>query len=161
MTPVILVIEDDAPVREALLRDLRPFATIATIEPAETAEEAWDLVEELSADQPLALVLADHRLPGRSGVDLLVDLSRHAVGASARKVLVTGQAGHADTIRAVNDAALDHYVAKPWDADELVAVCRTQLSEWVAAHAPDVLPFLAVLDPVVLLPAMRDRPRPD
>ena len=33
--------------------------------------------------------------------------------AGARKVLVTGQADQADTVRAVNNAGLDHYIAKP------------------------------------------------
>ena len=98
MKPVILVIEDDAAVRDAVLRDLRPFAPIATIEAAESAEEAWEVVAGLDEHTPLALVLADHRLPGRSGVDLLVELAADPRGRTARKVLVTGQAGHDDTI---------------------------------------------------------------
>jgi CheY-like chemotaxis protein len=161
MTPVILVVEDDAPVLDALVRDLRPFRPIATIEAVESAEEATGVIDALGSGQPLALVLADHRLPGRSGVDLLVDLSLDPRHRGVRKVLVTGQAGHADTIRAVNQAHLDHYIAKPWDPGELHDVVRTQLSLWVVDHATDVLPFLAHLDPEVLLPATRRRTAPD
>jgi two-component system chemotaxis response regulator CheY len=31
-----------------------------------------------------------------------------------RKILLTGQANHADTIRAVNEAHIDNYFEKPW-----------------------------------------------
>ena len=161
MTPVILVVEDDAPVRDALVADLRPFLPVATIEATETAEEAWDVVGSFARDERLALVLADHRLPGQSGVEFLVELSGDPAGVGVRKVLVTGQADHDDTIRAVNDAHLDHYISKPWDVDELVAVVRDLLSRWVAEEAEDVLPFLAHLDADILLPAMRRRAGPD
>ena len=50
---------------------------------------------------------------------------------AARRVLVTGQAGHEDTIRAINEAELDHYVAKPWDPEEFRAVVREQLTDFV------------------------------
>ena len=55
----------------------------------------------------LSLILADHRLPGRDGVDLLVELHRQPDTAVIKKVLVTGQADQQDTIRAVNEAGLD------------------------------------------------------
>lgn len=114
MKLVILVVEDEPEVRDAVVGDLAPFAQVARIEPAEDVEDAWEVVAEAEADgDALALVLADHRLPGRSGVDMLVEMSSDERTAAARKVLVTGQADQADTIRAVNEAGLDHYVAKP------------------------------------------------
>src|SRR5690606_26312253 len=111
---VVLVVEDEPEVREALVRDLEPITGSVRVDAAGDVGDAGAAVEEIAAaGDVLGLVLADHRLPGRSGVDFLVSLAedpghRHVT----RKVLVTGQAGHADTIRAVNDAGLDHYIAK-------------------------------------------------
>ncbi len=161
MKLVILVVEDDPPVRDALVADLAPFGAVARIEVAESAEEASELVADLGRDERLALVLADHRLPGRSGVDFLVGLSGSMADPAVRKVLVTGQADHADTIRAVNDAGLDHYIAKPWDPDDLATVVRDLLSRWVADQVDDVLPYLAHLDSEILLPAVRRHTDPD
>jgi response regulator RpfG family c-di-GMP phosphodiesterase len=158
---VVLVVEDEPEVRDALVRDLRPLAPVADVEAADDAEEAAEVVAELAPDQRLALVLADHRLPGRSGVDLLVDLESDPRHASARKVLVTGQADLADTVRAVNLAGLDHFVAKPWDPAELDAVVRDQLTAFVADHVDDVLPYLAHLDAERLLAAARRTTRAD
>ena len=158
MTLGVLVVEDEAEVREALVRDLAPFAQIARIEAAESAQDARTAIEELTdAGLPLALVLADHRMPGQSGVDLLVDLHREERTRAARKVLVTAQAGLAETVKAVNDAGLDHYIAKPWDPAELSDVVRAQLTEYVLHEVRDVLPYLAVLDAGRLLDAARDR----
>ncbi len=154
----VLVVEDEAEVRDALVRDLAPFAAITRIEAAQSADDAREAIAYLdAAGCPLALVLADHRMPGQSGVAFLVDLHADPVTRAARKVLVTGQAGLADTVRAVNEAGLDHYIAKPWTPEELTAVVRAQLTEFVLAEVDDVLPYVAVLDGPRLLEAARDR----
>lgn len=156
---VVLVVEDEPEVRDALVRDLQPLAASVRIEVADDAEDAEAVVREVAeAGDVLGLVLADHRLPGRTGVDLLVDLAEDPdhVGVT-RKVLVTGQADHADTIRAVNEAGLDHYIAKPWDAEELRAVARAALTDAVLDAGLDPLPFVADLDGPRLLEAYRLR----
>jgi response regulator RpfG family c-di-GMP phosphodiesterase len=154
----ILVLEDERPVREALSRDLAPLAATVRVEAAEDVPDAWQVVEEVEADgDVLALVLADHRLPGDSGVDLLVAMLDDPRTAATRKVLVTGQADQQDTIRAVNEAGLDHYVAKPWDPDELRAVVRDQLTEFVLAERLDPLPHLRALDAARAMDQLRDR----
>ena len=94
MKLVVLVVEDEPPVREAVLADLAEPARVVRLEAAEDVEDAWEVVGEVDEDgDVLALVLADHRLPGRTGVDMLVEMMDDARTAAARKVLVTGQAG--------------------------------------------------------------------
>jgi response regulator RpfG family c-di-GMP phosphodiesterase len=154
----VLILEDERPVREALARDLAGFADVVRVEVAEDVPDAWQVVEELDVDgDRLALVLADHRLPGTSGVEFLVQLLDDPRTARARKVLVTGQADQQDTIRAVNEAGLDHYIAKPWDVDELTEVVRDQLTEHVTEHRLDPLPHLRVLDAARVMPLLRER----
>lgn len=143
----ILIVEDEPEVRDALIRDVAPFESRFRIEAADDVEDARAAVAALEAGgQKVALVLCDHMLPGVHGVDFLIELNDDKRTRPARKVLVTGQAGLEDTIRAVNDADLDHYVAKPWEEAELQDVVRGQLTEYVARWVDDLLPYVPILN---------------
>ena len=114
MTLTILSLEDEADVRDALERDLEQFWDKIRLEVAEDVDDAWAVIDEIVEDgDELALVLSDHRLPGKSGVDFLVELMKDDRFSATRTVLVTGQADQSDTIRAVNHAGLDYYIGKP------------------------------------------------
>ena len=155
---LILCVEDEPDVREALERDLAPFAEAFAIEMTEDVEDALAVIEEYRARHiTLGLVLADHVLRGTTGVDLLVQLHDDPATARARKVLITGQASHADTIKAINQAELDHYIAKPWTPEDLHSVVRTQLTGFVSESVDDVLPYVGVLDGAALMEIVRDR----
>ena len=155
----ILVVEDEPEVRDAIARDLEVFTPVFRIEVAEDAEDARAVMAECEArgDQ-VALVLADHLLPGERGTDFLIALQQDPATQSVRKVLITGQAGHQDTIRAINEADLNHYIAKPWDVEDMRLVVRDVLTTWVIDQEPDVLPYVAVLDGPRLMEALRNRP---
>ena len=154
----VLVVEDEPEVREAIERDLDSFTPVIGIEMAEDAADARAAMEELQrAGDVIGLVLCDHLLPGERGTDFLIALHRDPATAPIRKVLITGQAGHDDTIRAINQADLRHYIAKPWDPEDLQAVVREQLTDWVIEEGVDPLPLLAVLDGPRLLDTIRDR----
>ncbi|NCA69427.1 MAG: response regulator [Sphingobacteriia bacterium] len=147
MRLAILILEDEPDVRAALQRDLASFAERVRIEAAEDATTAREITEEIAHDgDRLALVLADHRLPGTTGIDFLIGLRMAERTGGARKVLVTGQADQEDTIRAINEAGLDHYVTKPWDPDTLRALTRELLTDYVMANRLDPLPHLSVMD---------------
>ena len=158
MELAVLVLEDEPEVRDALLRDLEPLSDGVRVEPAEDVSDARAVLQELErSGDPLALVLADHRLPGTSGVDFLVELRTDPRHGHCRKVLVTGQADQDDTIRAVNRADLDHYVAKPWEAEDLRSLVRDLLTSYVLEQDIDPLPFLKTLDAARIMPALRGR----
>jgi len=144
---VILCIEDEDEVRDAVVRDLEVFEPTFLVEMAEDADDARQVVQEIvAAGDEIALAIADHRLPGMQGTDFLIELHANPETARARKVLLTGQAGHEDTIRAINEASLDHYISKPWTEEELHSVVREQLTEYVLRNVEDVLPYVATLD---------------
>ena len=154
----ILVIEDEPEVREAIARDLESFAGHFPIELTEDVEDARTVMAELLVGgDRVGLALCDHLLPGERGVDYLVELNADPGTRPIRKVLITGQAGLEDTIRAVNEADLDHYIAKPWTADELHAVVREQLTEYVLAEVEDLLPYVNILDGPRLLEAISEQ----
>ncbi|QWW19642.1 response regulator [Schaalia sp. 19OD2882] len=156
MSLAILSVEDEVEVREALERDLECFWSHVRLETAEDVDDAWAAIDAVLADgDELALVLSDHRLPGRSGVDFLVELAADERFEGVRTVLVTGQADQDDTIRALNLAGLDHYVAKPWNPQDLVVVVRDQLTTYVLDRGVPPLPYLPVLDGVRVMEALR------
>lgn len=144
---VILCVEDEAEVRDAILRDLSPFKPLIRVEAAEDVEDARAVLRECEQDgDSVGLILCDHLLPGMRGVSFLIELQKDPRYAPTRKVLITGQAGLEDTIRAVNEANLHHYIAKPWDAEEIQSVVRAQLTEFVIETEENLVPFVGVLD---------------
>lgn len=155
---VIVCVEDEAEVREAVVRDLAPFKPLFRIEAAEDVEDALAVLREVAVDEePVGLVLCDHLLPGKRGVDFLIDLQNNPAYQATRKVLITGQAGLDDTVRAVNQARLNHYIAKPWQPADLQAVVRKELTDYVLATQDSLIPFIATLDGPRLLDAIAQR----
>lgn len=159
---VIVVVEDEPEVRTAIVRDLASLADAVRIDEADTVDDARRAMNEAAeSGDRVGLVLADHRLPGESGVDLLVSINADPELRDIRTVLITGQAGHQDTIRAINEAGLDWYFAKPWDPEELVSVVRQQLTTFVIDAGLDLLRFVRVLDGPRLLEQYARHTRPD
>ncbi len=155
---VLLCVDDEPGVLDAVVRDLAPFENAFRIETAASVDEARAIVDALPAQgRALALALCDHLMPGVTGTDYLIALNQNPATRPARKLLLTAQAGHDDTIRALNQGGLDHYIAKPWQAEALRAVVREQLTRYVLELALDPLPYLAILDTARLAEALRGR----
>jgi len=143
----ILVVEDEPEVLDAIVRDISDFEDFFPIEMADTAEEAREILQDiLEKDDRIGLILCDHVLPGDNGVELLVELQQKEETNTTRKVLITGQAGLQETVRAVNEADLKHYIAKPWNKNELVDIVKELLTDYVLDHVDDALPYMKVLD---------------
>jgi len=162
MKPIyILCVEDEPEVLAAVIRDLAPFEEKFPIESATTVAEARSVVEDVILKRgQLGVVVCDHILPGEDGVSFLVRLQQDARTAPARKILLTAQAGLAATIEAVNRAGLNHYLAKPWQPDELRAVVRRQLTDFVLENEPTVFPYFGVLEDDRLTEKVRRQPLP-
>jgi PAS domain S-box-containing protein len=71
----------------------------------------------LHDDGPFAVVCSDQRMPGLDGVGVLETVQR--LHPATIRVMITGHAGHADTLRAINVGGIAHFVTKPWNDDEL------------------------------------------
>lgn len=152
MEKINLICVDDQPeVLDAVIRDLQPLVSHFRVEEVESAAECRALLDELDdRGERVGLVISDHVMPGESGIDLLGAISRDNRFRHTRKVLLTGQATHADTIQAVNEARIDHYFEKPWQAGELVAIARRLITEYVLDSGLDYDELIPVLDQQVL-----------
>jgi CheY-like chemotaxis protein len=154
----IICIEDEPEVLEAIIRDLEMFEDYFRIEAAQSVNEARGLVQLLlSADIRPALFICDHLMPGETGVEYLVQLNCDKIMIKARKMLLTGQAGLLDTVKAINTGGLDYYMAKPWSKDHLQEVVKKLLTEFVSQNVENLLPYMMVLDAEILSDSMRQR----
>jgi len=143
----ILVVEDEPEVLDSIVRDITMFESFFPIEMADTAEEARELIEEIiDKGDEIGLILCDHVLPGDNGVELLVEMQKNSETLKTRKVLITGQAGLQETVRAVNEADLKHYIAKPWQKEDLLNIVTELLTDYVIENTENPLSFMQVLD---------------
>lgn len=157
MNYVILCVDDEREVLDALGADLKPFEKSGfVLEFASSVAEARDVVADLEEDA-LALVLCDHLMPGTTGADFLVELFKNEGTKRTKKVLVTGQASLQDTVKAVNYAKLDHYVAKPWKGPELVKLVKDLLTDYVIAVDEEPQKFALALDFARIMEAAREK----
>ena len=132
--PIILTVDDDIQVSNAIERDLRQhFRQDYRIMKATSGAEALETVQRLKQrNDQMALFLVDQRMPGMSGVEFLAEAMKFY--PRARKVLLTAYADTQAAIAAINLIGLDHYLMKPWSPPEqnLYPVLDDLLSDWLA-----------------------------
>jgi thioredoxin reductase (NADPH) len=132
--PVILAVDDEPAVLAAVARDLRRrFGERFRIVRAHSGAEALDTLAELRRrGDPVALLVADQRMPGMSGTDYLT--RAREIVPDAKRVLLTAYADTEAAIAAINEVALDYYLLKPWDPPEelLYPVVEDLLTTWEA-----------------------------
>ena len=152
----ILCVDDQAEVLDSVVRDLRPLQAFFRVEEAGSAEEAKKILDETSrSGDYIGLVISDHVMPGETGVELLGAVYRDDRFADTKKILLTGQANHADTIRAINEARIDNYFEKPWKPEDLVSTAKKLLTQFILKKGIDYKDFMPVLDQATLLENLR------
>ncbi len=134
--PVILTVDDDVSVSQAIARDLRGrYAERYRIIRAISGDEALTALEELRRrDVAVALILSDHRMPEMTGIEFL-ERARPIV-PDAKLLLLTAYADTDVAIKAINEIGLDHYLMKPWAPPEerLYPVLDDLLDAWDSAN---------------------------
>ncbi len=152
----LICVDDQREVLNAVLQDLTPLKSWVNIEECESASEALDLMEELDNEGGhIALIISDHIMPGKSGVELLTEISQDYRFLITKKVLLTGQATHQDTIMAINRARIESYIEKPWNASELLALSRRLITEYIFDKGLEYTDYQAHLDQQVVLDRLR------
>ena len=130
--PILLAIDDDTSVLEAVVQDLRAhYGQQYRIVRAASGRAALDICAQLQERrETVALFLSDQRMPGMSGVDFLQQAL--AIYPDAKRVLLTAYADTEAAIRAINAAKIHYYLNKPWDPPEekLYPVLDDLLQAW-------------------------------
>src|SRR5215475_5289514 len=137
--PVILTVDDDPMVSAAIAHDLRShYGADYRIVRAASGPEALAALARLALrDQPVALIVADQRMPQMTGIEMLKQARNCTPGA--KYLLLTAYADTDVAITAINEIGLDYYLLKPWDPpeDRLFPVVDDLLGDWRRSH-PEV-----------------------
>lgn len=136
--PVLLAVDDDRDVLNAVTRDLRQhFGQQYRVLKADSGPSALELLRGLKErNEPVALILSDQRMPGMDGVTLLQESIK--LHPASRRALLTAYADTAAAIGAINQSQVDYYFLKPWDPPEqkLFPQLDDMLGEWRASFRP-------------------------
>jgi thioredoxin reductase (NADPH) len=136
--PVLLTVDDDPEVLRAIERDLRSrYAERYRIMRANSGSAGLTTLRELKArNNPVALLLADQRMPSMDGVGFLAEaMDLHP---QAKRALLTAYADTNAAIDAINEARVHYYLMKPWDPPEekLFPALDDLLHDWTAQFRP-------------------------
>lgn len=117
---LLLVVEDQEPVRQVLVRALTRFGY--NVIPAQTAEEALAFAEEEAGE--IDLLLTDVRLPGRSGPDLARALQRRC---PALKVIYISGFTDQEVLEEAGPGGRWVFLPKPFSVEDLLGLVRRVL----------------------------------
>jgi len=136
--PVLLTVDDDPEVLRAIERDLRSrYANHYRVMRANSGSAGLATLRELKArNNPVALLLADQRMPQMDGVNFLsAAMEMHPL---AKRALLTAYADTSAAIDAINEARVHYYLMKPWDPPEekLFPALDDMLHDWTATFRP-------------------------
>jgi len=136
--PVLLTVDDDPEVLRAIERDLRhQYADRYRVLRADSGQGALETLRQLKTrNDPVALLLADQRMPQLDGVGFLSEAMN--LYPDAKRALLTAYADTDAAIRAINEVKINHYLLKPWDPPEeqLYPVIDDLLDDWLSTYHP-------------------------
>ena len=118
MSQLVLYVDDDAGNIEAFKLAFEEQFTLRT---ATGGAEALAIMER----EDIAVLLADERMPGMSGVELLARAAeRHPLSV---RVIVSAYSDTDRLLRAINHGHPYYYIVKPWNRAQLVDVIQRSL----------------------------------
>ncbi len=132
MTANILVVEDEAAIRELIVYNLQQagYATVC----ADSAEQALHRIHDALPD----LILLDWMLPVMSGVDLARTLRRNERTRLIPIIMLTARTEEGDKVRGLEVGA-DDYVTKPFSPRELIARINAVLRRLIPEASGEVV----------------------
>ncbi|HEY9848753.1 MAG TPA: response regulator [Leptolyngbyaceae cyanobacterium] len=124
----ILCVDDEKVILESLKEQLkRKFGNQYLYETAESAEEAWEIIEELhDEDIKVLVIVSDWLMPEIKGDEFLIKV--HHKFPQIVTVMLTGQADEDAVERAKREANLYCCLRKPWSEDELAKIITSSLA---------------------------------
>lgn len=142
MNAKILIVEDEAAIRELIVYNLQQagYAGIC----AENAEKAMAIIHEVLPD----LILLDWMLPNMTGIEFARVLRRNERTRLIPIIMLTARTQEADKVTGLEIGA-DDYVTKPFSPRELIARINAVLRRLVPEASAQVVEIDGLrLDPV-------------
>jgi thioredoxin reductase (NADPH) len=136
--PALLIVDDNPDVRTAIEEDLQGrYGEHYQVLSASSGAAALDVLRDLrDRSTPVALILADDRMPRMRGTELL-ERSRQ-LAPDARRVLLALFDDTADALQAINHGSAHDYLVKPWERREerVYPLLDDLLEDWRASAGP-------------------------
>lgn len=151
MSRKILVVEDEAPIREMIsfVLDNNGFNPVE----AEDFDGALEKVCEPYPD----LILLDWMLPGGTGVKLAKQLKRNEYTRDIPIIMLTARTDENDKVAGF-EAGVDDYVTKPFSPKELIARIKAVIRRVSPTSLEEPIEYQGlVLDPVAHRVAINER----
>ncbi len=117
--PHILLVDDNADMRDYLTRLLRPHYHV---EIATNGYQAWQMLLEHKPD----LIISDVMMPGMDGLQFARSIREHAGTHTIPIMLLSARAGEEAAVEGLQ-AGADDYLVKPFSARELLARVSSRL----------------------------------
>jgi len=126
--PYIICVDDDKSILISLKAQLNHhLENDFNLEFAECAEEAWEVINELHAEnKTISVIISDWIMPRIKGEEFLISV--HEKHPEIVKLMLTGHAEKEAINRATEKANLVACLGKPWDIEELIQIIRTHVS---------------------------------
>ncbi|WP_019676523.1 phosphate regulon transcriptional regulator PhoB [Arsukibacterium perlucidum] len=142
MARKILVVEDEAPIRDMLCFVLEQNGYQAI-----TAEDFPTAVNQLIEPYP-DLVLLDWMIPGGSGIQFAKKMKQHELTRNIPIIMITARGEEEDKVRGLEVGA-DDYVTKPFSPKELMARIKAVIRRVSPTSLDEVIEVQGLkLDPV-------------
>ncbi|MCX8111612.1 MAG: response regulator [Bacteroidia bacterium] len=125
--PVILFVDDEKLVLDTLTVQVRSaFGDLYDYETAQSAEEAWELIQDYKeAQRRIVLLISDWLMPLEKGDSFLIRVAKHY--PDIRLIMLSAYADEAAIERAQRYANLFAFIRKPWERDALLSQIRKAL----------------------------------
>lgn len=147
----ILLVDDEPEVLEVLKTVLESTDKFdCDITAVENGEDALDVLEE----EKYNLVLADHKMPGITGVELLTKVKEKY--PNTVRILITGYSDLQIARDAINKAEVHHYLEKPWDNEMVVNTVHRELVRMAERESASVTEVEDVVEALKFIRQFRD-----
>ena len=129
LNEAILCVDDEQIVLLSLRDQMtKHFGDRYRYEIAESADEAWEVIEELYEEGlRLLIIVADWLMPGIRGDEFLIQV--HQQFPNIVTVLLTGHAEETAVNRAREQANLYACINKPWTEHHLISIIKSGLEQ--------------------------------
>jgi len=122
MSAQILCVDDDPNVLAGFRRNLRKQFSL------DVSPNGADALQMIKEKGPYAVIVADMRMPGMDGIQLLAECMRQA--PDTVRIMLTGNADQHTAIEAVNRGRIFRFLTKPCAPDELAKALQAGLEQY-------------------------------
>lgn len=124
--PKVLIVDDERPILESMKRVLRRRYDC---ELANTGQEALDAVK---SNGPFAIIMADMRMPGMSGIELLAEMLR--IAPDTVRIMLTGNAEESTESDARELGQVFKFLHKPCQPSEIEETLDSAVAVYMSSR---------------------------